>query len=90
MGLILYIRHKQTEGITFDNRKDGALVRAARHLLPELNIVEEKDGFCIDAKGNHYDFNSSDDAGYSRQSFQRLKNKEIKEISLSLELNKIY
>lgn len=86
----LVINHKHTAGIEFDNRTDGALIRAARQQQPELNIVQEFDGYCVDAKRNHYDFNSSEPSGYNRNTFQQLQNKEIKEISITLELNRIY
>jgi hypothetical protein len=84
------ILHRHTQDSTFDNRKNGALIKAMHQQQPEIKIVEENDGFCRDNQGNRYDFNSSDDKGYSRQSFRQLKEKTIKQITLQLELNNIH
>lgn len=85
----LVIRRNHTEGIRFDNLRDGALTRAAREQLPELMIIGEYDGFCKDSKGNNYSFDNSA-SGYNRKTFQDLKNNYIKDISITLERNNIF
>lgn len=86
----LIIIRKHIKGITFDHRRPGGLIIAARQQQPELNLCEENDGFCYDEKRNRYEFNSSDDKGYSRKSFAALKENKIKEIRVTLVRNNIY
>lgn len=88
--MLVVITRKHIDGISFDQRKPGALVRAFNQQHSEVNMIEECDGFCYDTKRNRYDFSNDDATGYSRTSFKALKEKQINEIKVTLELNNIY
>lgn len=84
------IRTKHTTNKTFDQLHGGALTTAVEEQLPDITITKEFDGYLVDNKGNRYEFDSSDEKGYSRNRFDQLKKKMIPEIALELELNRIY
>lgn len=83
------ITHKDTAGTTYDNRTNGALIRAAAAQLSEVKIIEEFEGHCKDSNGNYYDFSTSETNGYCRNTFLQLQKKQIPHIKISLEKNNI-
>lgn len=84
------IRTKHTTNKTFDQLHNGALAVAVHEQHPDITITKEYDGYCVDDKGYRYEFNSSDENGYSRKRYGLLKSKAISEIVIELELNRIY
>ncbi len=77
------IRPKHCIGTGYDHQNDGPLINACKEQLSDTHIVKEFDGYCVDADGRMYSFDTSNN-GYNRLTFSALADKEIKEIKLDL------
>ena len=75
---------KHTIGVSFDDRRNGALIKAVKEQAPELNIVEETYGVCYDQDRNVYEFSIDEQTGYTRQRYYELKLGHISEIRIVL------
>lgn len=78
------IKKKHTIGVMFDDRRNGAIIKAVKEQAPELKIVEENYGICYDQDRNPFEFSIDENSGYTRQRFYELKLGHISEISIVL------
>lgn len=80
------IKRKHIEGTTFSNRYNGALVKACKEQLPELEVEQELFDHVKTKDRNCYDF---DVTVYKPSAFLQLQNNQISEIKLNLVKNNI-
>ncbi len=80
--MILVIKRLHTKGTSYDHINSDALIRAIKEQHPHIQIKACYADFFTDKEGRQYTFDTSEQHGYCRRSFNKLQNGEIPEIRL--------
>jgi hypothetical protein len=84
--MIITIKKGHTKNTSFDDRRNCALKKAIIDRDEEIEIKEVYDGFFFDQLRNRYEFDNSDETGFSRKRFGDLQKGIINEIRLEIPL----
>lgn len=82
--MILIIKRQHTKGTSYDHIHCDALVRAIKEQHPDIQIKSCYADFFTDKQGRQYTFDTTEQHGYCRRSFNKLQNGEIPEIRLTI------
>jgi hypothetical protein len=84
--MVLVITKKHTIGTSYDSIRDCALSRAIKEKYPDMQVKSVFCDFFRDIEGNEYSFDTSEETGYCRRSFNKLKEGHRGDIVLTLSI----